>query len=317
MSGNWKKRRRRRYLTFFAVSVALFFVYLHAYTDWLGLELPKTRRLRRQNVELAAKARDLNRRLDALTGPLAAMELRDESIYRSVFALNSIPRSVREGGLTADRKYTETDGRDRSGNISSLKMRSDMLVKKAYVQSRSYDEITQVLAAAGNMATCIPAICPIVPDESMSKISSRYGLRRHPVLGYSRLHRGIDFSMKPGNPVYATGDAVVESIKIEMRGYGRQIVLNHGFGYKTRYAHLKNILVTEGMRVKRGEQIATTGNSGLTSGPHLHYEVLYKGHNVNPANYFDKDITLEQYIDMIDRAAEESEKYYDNSKRSE
>lgn len=310
MSGNWKKLWRIRYLTFFAFSVAMFFVYLHVYTDLLGMELPKTRRLRRQNVELAARTRELNRRLDALVDPLEALELRDEGIYRSVFALNSIPHQVREGGFAYDRKYRETDGHDRGGNISSLKMRSDMLVKKAYVQSRSYDEIVQMLAAAGNMATCIPAICPIVPDESMSRISSRYGFRRHPVLGYSRLHRGIDFSMNPGNPVYATGDAVVESVKIEMRGYGRQVVLDHGFGYKTRYAHLKSILVTEGMKVKRGEQIATTGNSGLSTGPHLHYEVIYKGHNVNPVNYFDKDITLEQYIDMIDRAAEESEKFY-------
>lgn len=316
MSGIWEKHRRKRYLTFFLVSVAMFFVYLYAYTQWLGWELPKTRRLKRHNVELAVKAKELDRRLDALVDPLDALELRDEGIYRSVFALNSIPHSVREGGLTSDRKYTDTDGQDRKGNISSLKMRSDLLVKKAFVQSRSYDEITQVLAAAGNMANCIPAICPIVPDRNMSRVSSRFGFRHHPVLGYSRLHRGIDFSMKPGNPVYATGDAVVESVKIEMRGYGRQIVLDHGFGYKTRYAHLKKILVTEGMKVKRGEQIATTGNSGLTSGPHLHYEVLYKGHNVNPANYFDKDITLEQYIDMIDRAAEESEKFYEHKSRS-
>lgn len=311
MSGIWEKRRRRRYLTFFFVSVVLFFVYLHVYTSWLGYELPKTRRLRRHNVELALKARELGRRLDALEDPLDALALRDENIYRSVFALNSVPYSVRESGLASDRKYAETDGLDRSGSISALKMRSDILVKKAFVQSRSYDEIVQVLAAAGNMADCIPAICPVVLDGSMSRISSRYGYRHHPVLGFSRLHSGVDFSMKPGNPVYATGDAVVKFVKIEMRGYGRQIMLDHGFGYQTRYAHLKNILVTEGMKVKRGEQIATTGNSGLTSGPHLHYEVLYKGRNVNPANYFDKDITLELYMDMIDRAAEKSEKLYD------
>lgn len=315
MSGIWEKRRRRRYLTFFIVSVALFFAYLQIYTVRLGYELPKTRRLRSQNVELAMKARELERRLDAFIDPLEALELRDEGIYRSVFALNSIPHSVREGGLASDRKYAVPDGRDRRGYISSLKMRSDMLVKKAFVQSRSYDEIAQVLAAAGNMANCIPAICPIVPDRNISRISSRYGYRHHPVLGYSRLHRGIDFSMDPGNPVYATGDAVVKSVKIEIRGYGRQVLLDHGFGYETRYAHLKKILVTEGMRVKRGEQIATTGNSGLTSGPHLHYEVLYKGRNVNPANYFDKDITLEQYIDVIDRAAEESEKFYEYAGR--
>lgn len=114
--------------------------------------------------------------------------------------------------------------------------------------------------------------------------------------------------MKPGNPIYATGDGVIETVKFEFFGYGNQVVIDHGFGYKTRYAHLKSVGVVEGMKVKRGECIGLSGNSGRSSGPHLHYEVLYKGNFVNPANYYDLSITPEEYATMVQNTADASEK---------
>lgn len=300
MLGLQQKKHLRRYLALFAASILLFIIYLHIYTAVLGWELPKTKSLRRRNASLLTRVEVLSHTIDEYSQTLNALELRDEDIYRSIFGLASIPPQVRESGLRKDSHYGELEEQLRNGNVSSLRRRADVLLKKAYVQSKSYDEIELMLNTADNMATSIPAICPVAPGKY--RISSTYGYRRHPVLGYSRLHSGMDFALKPGNPVYVTGDGVVEEVKVEMRGYGRQVVVNHGFGYKTRYAHLKEILVTEGMKVKRGEQIATTGNSGLSSGPHLHYEVLYKGKNVNPAPYFDRDITPEQYSDMLDKS---------------
>ena len=114
--------------------------------------------------------------------------------------------------------------------------------------------------------------------------------------------------MKPGNRLYATGDGVVESVKFELFGYGNQVLIDHGFGYKTRYAHMKAICVVEGMKVKRGECIGLSGNSGRSSGPHLHYEVMYKGAYVNPANYYDLTITPEEYATMVQHTADISEK---------
>lgn len=300
MLGLQQKKHLKRYLALFVASILLFLIYLHIYTAVLGWELPKTKSLRRRNASLLTRVEVLSHTIDEYSQTLNALELRDEDIYRSIFGLASIPSQVRESGLRKDSHYGELEEQLRNGNVSSLRRRADVLLKKSYVQSKSYDEIELMLNTADNMATSIPAICPVAPDKY--RISSTYGYRRHPVLGYSRLHSGMDFALKPGNPVYVTGDGVVEEVKVEMRGYGRQVVVNHGFGYKTRYAHLKEILVTEGMKVKRGEQIATTGNSGLSSGPHLHYEVLYKGKNVNPAPYFDRDITPEQYSDMLDKS---------------
>ena len=122
------------------------------------------------------------------------------------------------------------------------------------------------------------------------------------------MHKGVDFAMKPGNPVYSTGDGVVESVSFEFFGYGNSVLIDHGFGYKTRYAHLKSIGVVEGMKVKRGECIGQTGNSGKSSGPHLHYEVIHKDRPVNPYYFYDLDMTPEEYATMVQSTADASEK---------
>jgi murein DD-endopeptidase MepM/ murein hydrolase activator NlpD len=158
------------------------------------------------------------------------------------------------------------------------------------------------------MASCIPAISPVTTDRSIYRLSSSFGYRTDPFTGRTRRHTGVDFAMKPGVPIYATGDGVVTSVKFELFGYGNQVLIDHGFGYKTRYAHLKTIGVAEGMKVKRGECIGISGNSGRSSGPHLHYEVLYKDRHVNPSNYYDLTITPEEYAAMVQNTADASHK---------
>lgn len=305
-----KKYGWKLYLALFGASLLLFFGYLQLYTHVLGWELPKTKSLRRENASLMTRAEILDREMDVFNDALAAIEMRDEDIYRSIFGLNSIPASIRDGGYHSKEHYDDLLTSDRKGLLRDLKYRSDKITKRAYIQSKSFDEVETVLATADNMATSIPAISPVAPERNGMKVSSPFGYRYHPVLKYNRFHSGVDFHRKTGNPVYATGDAVVESILVEMYGYGRQLVLNHGFGYKTRYAHLNTIFVTEGMSVRRGQVIATTGNTGLTSGPHLHYEVIYKGRNVNPYHYYDSGLTPEQYRDLTVSSDEASDPYY-------
>ena len=156
------------------------------------------------------------------------------------------------------------------------------------------------------MASCIPAIPPVNPDKRKYRLSSTFGYRKDPFSGRSTFHKGVDFALKPGNPIYATGDGVVESVSFVFFGYGNSVLIDHGFGYKTRYAHLKSIGVVEGMKVKRGECIGESGNSGKSSGPHLHYEVIYKGRPVNPYNYYDLTMSPEEYSTMVESTADMS-----------
>ena len=307
-----KKRSRKsrlfKSLTLFAVSLgmAVFYFWLYAYV--LDLELPKTALLKKKNAQWCSRVEMLNRKLDESSDALTSLQMRDDDIYRSIFGMNEIPSEVRNAGFGGVNRYAHYDDVDPNGLLKKTAVRIDVLTKKTFVQSKSFDEVAQLSRRAGEMASCIPAIPPMNPDPKKYRFTSQFGYRRDPFTGRSKRHTGVDFAMKPGNPIYSTGDGVVESVKFELFGYGNQVVIDHGFGYKTRYAHLKSVGVAEGMKVKRGECIGLSGNSGRSSGPHLHYEVLYRGSHVNPANYFDLSITPEEYATMVQGIADASER---------
>ena len=307
-----KRRSRRsralRTMVMFAVSLGVAMLYFWLYTDVLGLELPKTVLLKKENAEWRSKVEVLNRQLDEYDEALTALQMRDDDIYRAIFGMHEIPSEVRNAGFGGVNRYSHYDLIDRSAPLKKTAVRLDVLTKKTYVQSRSFDEVAQLSRRAGDMASCIPAIPPVVPDKRIYRLSSTFGFRSDPFTGRSTRHAGVDFALKPGNPIYATGDGVVEKVKYEFFGYGNHVLIDHGFGYKTRYAHLKSISVVEGMKVKRGECIGESGNSGRSSGPHLHYEVIYRDKHVNPANYYDLTITPEEYSTMVHNTAEVSDK---------
>ena len=290
------------------LSLGLSVLYFWLYTSVFGLELPKTALLKKQNAEWCSRMEVMNRQLDNHEEALTSLQMRDDDIYRSIFGMHEIPSEIRNAGFGGINRYAHYEGMDQNGLLKNTAMRLDVLTKKTYVQSKSFDEVSLLSKKAGDMASCIPAIPPINPDPTSYRLSSGFGYRVDPVYGRMSRHTGVDFALDPGNPVYATGDGVVVSVKFEFFGYGNHVMIDHGFGYKTRYAHMKNIGVVEGMKVKRGECIGESGNSGKSTGPHLHYEVLYKDNYVNPSNYYDLTITPEEYSTMVQNTADMSEK---------
>lgn len=307
------KRRSRlaralKYTSMLMVSLGMAALYFWLYTSVLGLELPKTILLKKENAKWNSRMEVMNRQLDRYEESLEALQMRDDDIYRSIFGMHEIPSEVRNAGFGGVNRYAHLENADRNSLLEGTMRRLDVLTKKTYVQSKSYDEIAVLSKRAGDMASCIPAIPPVNPDPSIYRLSSSFGYRKDPFTGRSKRHAGVDFALAPGNPIYVTGDGVVESVRFEFFGYGNNVVIDHGFGYKTRYAHLKSIGVVEGMKVKRGECIGESGNSGRSSGPHLHYEVIYKDRPVNPANYFDLTITPDEYSTMVQNTADASER---------
>lgn len=288
-------------------SIVLAVLYLWIYTSVFGLDLPKTALLKAEKARWDARIELMNSRLDRYEGNLDALRIRDDDIYRSIFGMNEIPSSVRNAGIGGVDKYSFLDGLESDNVLKNTAIRIDRLTRKAYVQSKSFDEVASISRTAGDMASCIPAIPPIIPDPSKYNLSSPFGYRSDPFTTNAKMHTGVDLAMKVGNPVFATGDAVVESVEFDFFGYGNSIILDHGFGYKTRYAHLNSVSVIEGMKVSRGDRIGEVGQSGRASGPHLHYEVLYKGERVNPANYFDLSMSVQEYQAMVDKRQGESE----------
>ncbi len=290
----------------FAGSVAMAVLYLWLFTSVLGYDLPKTAFLKAEHARWDARIDLMNTKLDRYAETLEALRVRDDDIYRSIFGMNEIPSGVREAGIGGVDRYSFLDGLESDNRLKNTALRMDRLTRKAYVQSKSFDEVASVSKTAGDMASCIPAIPPVVPDQSKYRLTSQFGYRSDPFTGAARMHTGLDFAMKIGNPVYATGDGVVESVKFEFFGYGNSVTIDHGFGYKTIYAHLNSVKVIEGMKVKRGDCIAESGKSGRSSGPHLHYEVVYKGQKVNPANYLDLSMPVSEYSAMVRMRENES-----------
>ena len=290
----------------FLLSMAAFALYYFIYTQYFGFQTPKEIFLKQKYARLNSRYELLERKFEQNNHALEELQIRDNNIYRPIFGMEELSQDVRDAGFGGVNRYSHLEAVSNSTALLDAVKRMDVIYKKAFVQSRSYDEVSILAKRAGDMAQCVPAIPPVALDKV--RLSSLFGFRKDPFYGTARMHQGIDLSGNKGEPIYSAGDGVVSEVKKSYFGYGREIVVDHGFGYKTRYAHLKTVNVVEGMKVKRGECIGLSGNSGRSSGPHLHYEVMYKGNYVNPANYYDLTITPEEYAAMVQNTADSSER---------
>ncbi len=273
----------------------LFMTYLWLYVSVLDMDLPKTAILKRQNAIWNTRMDQMSQQLDRYDELLSLLEMRDNRIYRSVYGMDEIPQAVRHSGLGGEHRYAALEGTA----VLDVSRRLDVLEKRAYVQSKSFDDVAIEQQTAGDMASHIPAIPPMNTDPSTYRLSSPFGYRSDPLLGFTKRHTGMDFACPPGNPIYATGDGVVILAKYDRSGYGRHVEVDHGFGYVTRYAHMSRMDVEVGQAVKRGDCLGLSGRSGRITGPHLHYEVIYRKNYVNPYWYMDLDIPSKDYMEMV------------------
>ena len=230
---------------------------------------------------------------------LADMQNSDDNIYRTIFEAEPLNYSVREAGFGGSNRYKELEKMENSKMVLLTAKRLDILTRKVVVQSKSYDDLVKMAVNKEKMLTSIPAIQPIA-NKDLERTASGWGYRIHPIYKIRKFHYGIDFTAPTGTEIYVTGDGVVEKIDRSQRGYGNSIIINHGYGIKTIYGHMNAFNVKQGQKVKRGDVIGFVGNTGLSTAPHLHYEVERNGEKVNPINYFFNDLTADEYDRMID-----------------
>jgi len=224
---------------------------------------------------------------------------RDDNIYRVIFEADPIPKSIRQAGYGGVDRYSKLEGYNNSELLISTAKKLDKIASEIYVQSKSFDEVFEMAKDKEKMLASIPAIQP-VHNQDLKRLSSFYGYRPDPIYKVKKFHHGVDFSAAQGTAIYATGEGKVINIKHSRRGYGNQVEIDHGYGYTTLYAHLKDILVKKGEPVKRGQEIATVGNTGKSTAPHLHYEVRKNGRTVNPIYFFYNDLTPDEYEKLLD-----------------
>ncbi len=259
---------------------------------WYFFDTTSYQSMQREKKLLQSQYQELNKKLEKIEGVLAELEYRDDDIYRTMFNADPIPQSVRNAGYGGSDKYKKLRGFDNSPMIIATTKKIDQIAAKLNVQAVSYDEVYKLALQKSKELEAIPAIAPVSTQKT--HISSFFGYRFHPILKRKRLHEGLDFAGNIGTEIYATGNGVVKESGFS-GGYGRIIKIDHGFGYVTYYAHLKESIVKKGQKVKRGQLIGYLGNSGLSTGPHLHYEVHKDNVRMNPLQYYFSDLTPEEF----------------------
>lgn len=295
---SWTSRFAR---VFGWISLAIVFAVIIVVVYNSVFESPDERYYRHELEKMQLEYELMSRELDNLNEVMAELQDRDDKIYRVIFEAEPIPASQRAAGFGGTNYLKRFEGYDNEGLMKEAARKIELLKGRLVVQSKSYDEISKLLRSKEELLSSIPAIQP-VSNLDLTRLASGYGYRIHPVYKTLKFHAGIDFTAPQGTDIYATGDGVVVRADSRSRGYGNMVVIDHGFGYTTRYAHMYKMNVRPGQKIKRGELIGQVGNTGLSTAPHLHYEVLKDGKHVNPINFFFNDLDEEEYALVIDLA---------------
>lgn len=256
---------------------------------------------KKENKLLRAQYEVLSNRMDEVTNVLKDIQQRDDNLYRAIFHADPISPAIRNSGIGTPGRYDYLTDLSNPDLIIQTSKKMDYIGKQIYIQSNSFDEVLNMAKNQKDRLKHIPAIQPI-SDKYLRHMASGYGVRVDPIYGTARFHAGMDFSANIGTPVYATGDGTV-ILADWKQGYGKCVMIDHGYGYETLYAHLNEYNVRAGQKVTRGERIAEVGNTGKSTGPHLHYEVHVKGQPDNPAKYYFMDLSPAEYDKMLQIAA--------------
>ena len=268
---------------------------------------PSEKDLRTENARLQAQYNILSHRLNEALEVMKRLQQRDDNLYRFIMQADPVADGLRTASYGETNRYEELTDMANAELVVNTTQKMDLLARQIYVQSKSFDEVVDLCKQHDEMLTCIPAIQPVA-NKNLKQTASGYGMRIDPIYKTLKFHSGMDFSANVGTPVYVTGNGNV--VQAGWDGlYGKCIVIDHGFGYTTRYAHLNKISVKVGQQVKRGETIGEVGSTGKSTGPHLHYEVHVKGQVVNPVNYYFMDLTADEYDRMVEMAANHGKVY--------
>jgi len=253
---------------------------------------PKEQAQQREIEQMEYHYSAMNNQIELMSKVLDNVQERDASVHRMLFGMDPIDKDVWNGGVGGDL-------------LISTQEKVDKLKNQLAIQSQSLDKVQQLAADKEVMLASVPAIKPVRSDKMKRNIRSMsgFGWRIHPIFKRRKMHTGIDFTCPSGTPIIATGDGKVLKIEKRKSGYGNSIVIDHGFGYKTRYAHMSTMDVKRGELVKRGQVIGAVGSTGTSTAPHLHYEVIHKGKKVNPIHYCMDGLSPKEYQELVDMAA--------------
>lgn len=272
------------------------------------IDSPKEKMLKREIEALQLQYNLLHKKMDQAQVVLNDLQDRDDNIYRVIFESEPIPNSIRQAGFGGSDRYSVFDNYDNAELLKTTTERLDKITKQLYIQSKSFDEVVKLAKNKEQLLSSIPAIMPI-NNKDLRRQPGGFGWRTHPIYKTPEFHPGMDFAAEQGTPIYATGDGMVETADANAQGYGNHVVINHGFGYQTLYGHMSKMAVKVGKKIKRGELVGYVGSTGLSTAPHIHYEVIKNGEKVNPINFYFNDLTPQQYQVMLEMSSKSSQSF--------
>jgi len=290
------------------LSVSAFFGLIIVIVFFQFFDSPKEKKLKREIENLVFQYDILNKKLAKIDLVLDDLQQRDDNIYRVIFEADPIPNSIRKAGFGGVNRYKDIRNFSNSELVIEAAKKIDKLSKQLYIQSKSFDKVIDLAKNKADMLAAIPAIQPIA-NKDLKRIASGYGYRIHPIYKTRKLHTGMDFTAPQGTPIYATGDGTIEKVRRSKRGYGNHVIIDHGFGYQTLYAHMTKSIVNRRQKVKRGEVIGYVGNTGTSVAPHLHYEVIRNKRKINPVNYYYNDLNPKEYEKMLEISSQNNQSF--------
>ncbi|MCP4313974.1 MAG: M23 family metallopeptidase, partial [Bacteroidetes bacterium] len=255
-----------------------------------------------ENAELRSGYMGMNSYLQQVEFQLSELRIRDDDFYRSILSLDPVASTIRDAGTGGSETYTQLRNVREPGMIRNVSQRIDNIDNRVKIQSSSLESVYEEAVSNQLFLASKPSINPVSPADPYWMTSS-FGYRNDPFNGKRTAHHGIDLAGPYGLDIHATGDGTVISAHVSRFGYGKEVTLDHGFGYTSRYAHLQNIMVKPGQKLKRGEVIGTLGSTGRSTGPHLHYEVRKNGHYLNPMYFFYENLSPGEYSLLASKAA--------------
>ncbi len=264
---------------------------------------PREQSLMDENAALRRELKGMDRAVAELDRNLGVLKERDLKIYRAMYEAEP-PKPVDYRGSD----YQELKSLPEGDLLQRIRQKIDRLGQEAFAQAVSYESLKRLIRSKEAFVNSIPAIQPVA-NEDLNQMASGFGYRLDPFYRTFTFHPGMDFTADIGTEVFATGDGVVQKTTNDGWGYGNHVVIEHGFGYSTLYGHLSKIMVRPGQSVKRGQLLGHVGNTGRSTGPHLHYEVRRGGNPLNPAFFYHRDLTDEQYRQMIEMSNRESKRF--------
>ncbi len=295
-----------RFLAYFIGSLILAVIYGFIFA--IFIDSPKEKALKREVAQLSLQYNLIHKEMENLEKVIDHLQETDDNLYRTIFEAEPVPTTLRQSGTGGVNRYKELEGFDNSSIVIGTVKKLDKIRKQVYVQSKSFDDLITLANEKEEMLRCIPAIMPI-SNKDLKRTASGFGLRIHPIYKIIKFHAGMDFTAPSGTDVYATGNGVINAVLSSRRGLGNHIILDHGFGYSSVYAHLDGFNVRKGQKVQRGDVIGFVGNTGMSVAPHLHYEIKLNGENVDPINYYFNDLTAEEYERMIEIASKTGQSF--------